>query len=119
MKSQNLHVLIIGGGIAGPALELLLKKAGISSAVYEAHQSLEDAGGGFTIAPNGMNVLEEIALAKSVNRSCDSRFPNSWSCLRGRARSQRFYPNCFGRASTVSLNGQEPSDFRVAVRKTA
>jgi 2-polyprenyl-6-methoxyphenol hydroxylase-like FAD-dependent oxidoreductase len=66
MKSQNLHVLIIGGGIAGPALALLLKKAGISSVVYEAHQSLEDVGGGFTIAPNGMNVLEEIGLADAV-----------------------------------------------------
>jgi len=66
MKSRNLHVLIIGGGIAGPALALLLKKAGISSAVYEAHQSLDDVGGGFTIAPNGMNVLEEIGLADSA-----------------------------------------------------
>ena len=54
------------GGIAGPALALLLKKAGMSSAVYEAHQSLEDVGGGFTIAPNSMNVLEDIGLADSV-----------------------------------------------------
>jgi len=52
MKSQNLHALIIGGGIAGPALALLLKKAGTSSTVYEAHPRLEDVGGGFTIAPN-------------------------------------------------------------------
>jgi 2-polyprenyl-6-methoxyphenol hydroxylase-like FAD-dependent oxidoreductase len=66
MKSQNLHALIIGGGIAGPALALLLKKAGMSSAVYEAHQTLEDVGGGFTIAPNGMNVLEEIGIADAV-----------------------------------------------------
>jgi len=35
----------------------------MSSAVYEGHQRLEDAGGGFTIAPNGMNVLEEIGIA--------------------------------------------------------
>jgi 2-polyprenyl-6-methoxyphenol hydroxylase-like FAD-dependent oxidoreductase len=66
MKSENLHALIIGGGIAGPALALLLKKAGMSSVVYEAHQTLEDVGGGFTIAPNGMNVLEEIGIADSV-----------------------------------------------------
>jgi 2-polyprenyl-6-methoxyphenol hydroxylase-like FAD-dependent oxidoreductase len=65
MKSQNLHALIIGGGIAGPALALLLKKAGMSSEVYEAHQTLEEVGGGFTIAPNGMNVLEEIGIADS------------------------------------------------------
>ena len=66
MKSQNLHALIIRGGIAGPALGLLLKKAGMSSAVYEAHQRLEDVGGGFTIAPNGMSVLEEIGIADAV-----------------------------------------------------
>lgn len=50
MKSQNRHALIIGGGIAGPALALLLKKAGMSLAVHEAHQRLEDV------------VLEEIDL---------------------------------------------------------
>jgi len=66
MKSQNLHPIIIGGGIAGPALAVLLKKAGMSSTVYEAHPRLEDVGGGFTIAPNGMNVLEEIGIADSV-----------------------------------------------------
>jgi 2-polyprenyl-6-methoxyphenol hydroxylase-like FAD-dependent oxidoreductase len=33
MTLRNLHGLIIGGGIAGPALALLLKEAGISSAV--------------------------------------------------------------------------------------
>jgi len=66
MKSQNLHSIIIGGGIAGPALALLLKKAGITSTVYEAHPRLEDVGGGFTIAPNGMNVLEEVGVADSI-----------------------------------------------------
>jgi RNA polymerase sigma factor (sigma-70 family) len=52
-------------------------------------------------------------------RRCDSRLPNSWSCFRGRARSQRLYRNCFGRASIVSPSYQEPSDFRAAVRKSA
>ena len=69
MKSQNLHSIIIGGGIAGPALALLLKKAGITSTVYEAHPRLEDVGGGFTIAPNGMNVLEEVGVADSIASS--------------------------------------------------
>src|SRR6267143_431923 len=66
MKSTELHVILIGGGIAGPALALLLKKAGIRSTIYEAHPRLEDVGGGFTIAPNGMNVLEAIGLAESI-----------------------------------------------------
>src|SRR5437016_4331333 len=79
MKSQNLHAIIIGGGIAGPALALLLKKAGMSSTVYEAHPRLEDVGGGFTIAPNGMNVLEEIGIADSV---ADSGAKVSEFCFR-------------------------------------
>jgi len=66
MRSQNLHALVICGGIAGPALALLLKKARMSSVVYEAHGGLEDAGGGFTIAPDGMNVLQEVGLGDSV-----------------------------------------------------
>jgi 2-polyprenyl-6-methoxyphenol hydroxylase-like FAD-dependent oxidoreductase len=79
MNSQNLHAGIIGGGIAGPALAPLLKKAGMSSEVYEAHQRLEDVGGGFTIAPNGMNVLEEIGIADSV---ADSGATASEFCFR-------------------------------------
>ena len=41
-------------------------------------------------------------MTRLLLRNCASRFPNSWSCFRGRAQSQRFYRNCFGRASMVS-----------------
>lgn len=60
------HVLIIGGGIAGPALALLLEQAGISSAVYEAYPEADDIGGGLQIAPNGMRVLERIGIAEQL-----------------------------------------------------
>jgi FAD binding domain len=79
MKWQYLHALNIGGGIAGPALALLLKKAGMSSAVSEAHPRLEDVGGGFTIAANGMRVLEEIGIAGLV---ADSGAKMSEFCFR-------------------------------------
>jgi 2-polyprenyl-6-methoxyphenol hydroxylase-like FAD-dependent oxidoreductase len=65
MNSSS-HALIIGGGIAGPALALFLKKAGISSAVYEAYRSTEGVGGGLSLAPNGMNVLNELGLADKI-----------------------------------------------------
>ncbi|MGH6823540.1 MAG: FAD-dependent monooxygenase [Methylocella sp.] len=35
MQRKTLHALIIGGGVAGPALALFLKKAGISSSLFE------------------------------------------------------------------------------------
>jgi 2-polyprenyl-6-methoxyphenol hydroxylase-like FAD-dependent oxidoreductase len=60
------QVLIIGGGIAGPALALFLKKAGISSAIYEAFPQIDDLGGGMQIAPNGMQVLAQIGIADQL-----------------------------------------------------
>ena len=66
MTPTTPHVLIIGGGIAGPALALFLNKANISCALYETHAYSEGVGGGFAIAPNGMNVLAELGLAEQV-----------------------------------------------------
>lgn len=60
------HVLIAGGGISGLALALFLKKAGVSCSVYEAYTYKASAGGGFNIAPNGMNVLNALGLAQKV-----------------------------------------------------
>jgi 2-polyprenyl-6-methoxyphenol hydroxylase-like FAD-dependent oxidoreductase len=60
------HVLIVGGGVAGPALAIFLNKAGIASTVFEAHSQAEDIGGGMQIAPNGMRVLQEIGVAEEV-----------------------------------------------------
>ena len=66
MKFQG-KVLIIGGGVSGLALALFLKKACIPSVMYEAFPYKEGAGGGFNIAPNGMNVLNALGLAKKIN----------------------------------------------------
>ena len=49
-----MNVLIIGGGIAGPATAMALQKAGIDAVVYEAHPTSADGNGVFlTVAPNG------------------------------------------------------------------
>ncbi|HEX2916252.1 MAG TPA: FAD-dependent monooxygenase [Chloroflexia bacterium] len=71
-----MHVLIIGGGLAGPALALFLKKAGITSTIYEAYPQLENIGGALQIAPNGMKVMAALGLAKEViaNGSVSSEF---------------------------------------------
>jgi 2-polyprenyl-6-methoxyphenol hydroxylase-like FAD-dependent oxidoreductase len=61
------RVLIIGGGIAGPAAALALAKAGIASVVYEAHpRSGEDIGAFLTLAGNGMFALAQIDAADAV-----------------------------------------------------
>jgi 2-polyprenyl-6-methoxyphenol hydroxylase-like FAD-dependent oxidoreductase len=63
---KQTHALIIGSGTTGPALSLFLKKAGISSMVYEAYPYAEGVGSGLSLAPNGMNVLAELGLAEEV-----------------------------------------------------
>jgi len=55
--------VIIGGGVAGPATAIALRKAGIDSAVYEAYATAsDDAGGVLMVAPNGINALRLIGI---------------------------------------------------------
>ncbi|MGX1164469.1 2-polyprenyl-6-methoxyphenol hydroxylase-like FAD-dependent oxidoreductase [Bradyrhizobium sp. USDA 372] len=66
MAHRPRKALIIGAGIAGPVAAILLRRAGIESAIYEAWPYSKGIGGGLQIAPNGMHVLDEIGLAKEL-----------------------------------------------------
>ncbi len=60
-------VLIIGGGVAGPALALFLQRAGIDVALYEAGSAADNQAGSFlNVASNGMGVLQTLGLAEQV-----------------------------------------------------
>ena len=55
--------VIIGGGVAGPAIAIALHKAGIESSIYEAYASTaDDVGGVLMVAPNGINALRVIDI---------------------------------------------------------
>jgi 2-polyprenyl-6-methoxyphenol hydroxylase-like FAD-dependent oxidoreductase len=57
------HALIIGGGIAGPAAALALRKAGIRSTIYESYPgSADGVGAGLMLAPNGLAALKLIGV---------------------------------------------------------
>jgi FAD-dependent urate hydroxylase len=59
--------LVIGGGIAGPVAAMALQQAGIDASVYEAYPATVDgAGGGLTLAPNGLDALDVIGLGDLV-----------------------------------------------------
>src|SRR3954447_9381935 len=62
-------ILVIGGGIAGPAVALFLKKAGFQPLVFEAYEHASDIGGGLQVAPNGMRVLDQLGLAEPILKS--------------------------------------------------
>ena len=82
------HVIIVGGGIAGPGLALFLAKAGISSAVYEADGPTEGIGGGLGLAPNGLNVLAELGLAEKLRARGSPARNNRFYDERGRLIAQ-------------------------------
>ncbi|HEX6384746.1 MAG TPA: FAD-dependent monooxygenase [Anaerolineae bacterium] len=70
MSTTRRKALIIGGGIAGPALAMFLKCAGIDSVIYEARSSAADEAGAFlALAPNGMNVLKTLGIDGRVKAS--------------------------------------------------
>ncbi|HEX6449786.1 MAG TPA: NAD(P)/FAD-dependent oxidoreductase [Trebonia sp.] len=55
------NALIVGGGIAGPAVAMALQKAGIDPVIYEAHPvGAEGVGAFLTLAPNGADALRAI-----------------------------------------------------------
>ncbi|HVQ12219.1 MAG TPA: FAD-dependent monooxygenase, partial [Vicinamibacterales bacterium] len=62
------HVVIVGGGIGGPALSIALKRAGIESVVYEAtDRPRDDVGAFLNLAPNGLSVLRSFGLGSRLD----------------------------------------------------
>ncbi len=95
MNTQR-RALVVGGGIAGPALALFLARAGIEPVVFEAYPPTDDVGGAFQIAPNGLRVLAELGLADALlaqGHPCsDMAFRNHQGRLIGVARTARSGP---------------------------
>ncbi len=63
MTSDRRRALIIGGGVAGPAAALALRRIGIEAAIYEARPAaMDDAGAFLNLAPNGINALKTLGV---------------------------------------------------------
>ncbi len=63
-----MNIAIIGGGIAGIAAAISLKKQGFSSVVYEKFPSYLNKGKGFILLPNGCSALERIGLKDKISK---------------------------------------------------
>lgn len=87
------RALVVGGGIAGPAVALFLRRAGTEPVVFEAYPRTEDVGGAFQIAPNGLRVLADLGLADTLlaqgHRCSDMAFRNHRGRLIGIVRTER------------------------------
>lgn len=63
------RALIIGCGIAGPAVAIFLKRAGYDPCIYEAQEVHNDYTGLFlNVARNGMRVLAELGVDEQIRR---------------------------------------------------
>lgn len=67
METTKKRVLLIGCGVAGPALAMFLQRVGFTPLVYEGHPEPDNETGFFlNLAPNGVAVLEELGLKDQV-----------------------------------------------------
>ena len=65
--SDNIErVLIIGGGVAGLAASIFLKKAGIKVTIFESKQSHDKSGAGFLLSPNGLKILKHLNCEQEI-----------------------------------------------------
>jgi 2-polyprenyl-6-methoxyphenol hydroxylase-like FAD-dependent oxidoreductase len=69
MNRSRKKALIIGCGVAGPAVALFLQRASIEAEIYEARSESTDYGGLFlNTACNGLGVLKTLGLDEQVSR---------------------------------------------------
>ena len=74
MIKKKFEILIIGGGIAGPALALALKKIGYTSTIFEAQQEITKSKGSWlALMPNGLNALKNLNIGSMTNIATPSR----------------------------------------------
>lgn len=59
--------IIIGCGIGGPVAAMLLRRAGVDAAIYEAQPTPDDYSGLFlNVASNGLEVLKTLGLEQAI-----------------------------------------------------
>lgn len=74
------RALVIGGGIAGPAAGIALRKAEIEPLIFEAHpHSAEGTGAFLTLATNGIDALRALDADQEI---LSAGFSTPWITLR-------------------------------------
>ena len=62
------HVVIVGAGLSGLSLALALQKVGIPCSIYEARSESYSIGGGITVSPNGLRILDRLGVYPKVKQ---------------------------------------------------
>ena len=67
--TQDLPIVIAGGGIGGLAAALALARRGIASQVFERRSEFAEDGAGIQIGPNGTKILNALGVAARLHPS--------------------------------------------------
>src|SRR5208337_3158149 len=76
--STGTNIAIIGGGVAGLALALNLKKRGLRCVVFETAPEIKELGVGITLLPHATRELDELGLLDPIK---DVAIENRESCF--------------------------------------
>lgn len=63
-----LRALVIGTGVAGPAVSLALKQAGHLPILFDAAPTLNRGGSGIGLAPNGLRIISALGLLPALEK---------------------------------------------------
>ena len=62
-----MRAIVVGGGVAGPATALALRRVGVEPVVLEARTAEEMAAGSYlTLAPNGVHAADELGVGERL-----------------------------------------------------
>lgn len=62
LSSPPKHVAIVGAGLSGLSLAIALHKVGIPCSIYEARSESYCIGGGITLSPNALRILDRLGV---------------------------------------------------------
>src|ERR1700746_2658583 len=68
MAEEQLHVVVVGGGIGGLFAANALIAQGFKVSVYEQAPALGEVGAGVYLTPNSVRQLQRVGLGPSVER---------------------------------------------------
>jgi 2-polyprenyl-6-methoxyphenol hydroxylase-like FAD-dependent oxidoreductase len=70
LRSNNLKVLIAGGGIGGLTALLALRARGIDAQLFEQADAFRQVGAGIQLSSNATRILRSLGLGEVLARAC-------------------------------------------------
>ena len=70
IRTDNLKVLIAGGGIGGLTTLLALRARGIDAQLFEQAEAFRQVGAGIQISSNATRILRSLGLGEALARAC-------------------------------------------------